>query len=152
MKLRNLSILLMTFALVFILNTSQSIAQDKPDSTTHKHKMMGKDHKHMMDMKDSTSMHKMMKDKNHKMHDMKKESMHKESMHGHMTDSIIHDGLIDLQAIDKNKDGKVFQDMMDWNVISDEAGSCPICEMKLKEVTLEEAKTNLVKNDFKVKE
>ena len=63
----------------------------------------------------------------------------------------VRKGEIDLQAIDKNKDGKVYQDKMDWNVISDEPGNCPICEMKLKEVTLEKAKENLVNHNFKVK-
>lgn len=66
-------------------------------------------------------------------------------------DNIVREGEIDLIAIDKNKDGKVFQDMMDWNVISDEAGECPLCGMKLKEVTLEKAKENLIKNNYKVK-
>jgi Cu(I)/Ag(I) efflux system membrane fusion protein/cobalt-zinc-cadmium efflux system membrane fusion protein len=41
---------------------------------------------------------------------------------------------------------------MDWNVISDKPGKCPICGMKLKEVTIEKAKANLLKNGFKVKE
>ncbi len=59
---------------------------------------------------------------------------------------------IDLKAIDKNKDGKVFQDIIDWNVISDEAGKCPLCGMKLVEVALKQAKENLIKHDFKVKE
>jgi len=67
-------------------------------------------------------------------------------------ESIIREGTIDLISIDKNKDGKVFQDTMDWNVISDEAGDCPLCGMKLKEVTLEKAKENLIKNGFKIKE
>lgn len=150
MKLRKLSITL--FALVFIIGTSQVFAQNEPDSTSHKHNMMGKENKHMMDMKDTT-MHKMMKDhKMDDMHGMKKDSMHKGGMHGKMSDSVVREGVIDLQSIDKNKDGKVFQDVMDWNVISDEAGKCPICEMKLKEVSIEEAKTNLLKNGFKVKE
>lgn len=65
--------------------------------------------------------------------------------------SIVRQGLIDLIALDINKDGKVFQDPMDWNVISDEAGRCPLCEMKLKEVTLDEAKKNLLENGFKAK-
>jgi len=56
-----------------------------------------------------------------------------------------------LKAIDKNKDGKVFQDFMDWNVISDEPGRCPLCNMILQEVTLEEAKNNLIEHGFKVK-
>ncbi|MBU2446988.1 MAG: hypothetical protein KJ666_15660 [Bacteroidetes bacterium] len=67
-------------------------------------------------------------------------------------ESIIHGGVIDLKTIDKNNDGKVYQDMMDWNVISDKPGKCPLCGMKLKEVTLETAKKNLIENGFKVKE
>jgi RND family efflux transporter MFP subunit len=67
------------------------------------------------------------------------------------TSSIIRKGVIDLKSIDKNKDGKVFQDQMDWNVISDKPGKCPICGMTLKESTLEEAKANLIKHGFKVK-
>ncbi|MBI1938731.1 MAG: hypothetical protein HYS25_11495 [Ignavibacteriales bacterium] len=66
-------------------------------------------------------------------------------------DDIVRKGVIDLQAIDKNKDGKVFQDQMDWNVISDKAGKCPLCKMVLKEVTIKEAKANLEKHNFKVK-
>lgn len=65
--------------------------------------------------------------------------------------TVIRKGVIDLKAIDKNKDGKVFQDQMDWNVISDKPGKCPLCNMKLKEVSLKEAKEKLVKNGFKVK-
>ncbi len=67
------------------------------------------------------------------------------------TNDIIRKGVINLKAIDKNKDGKVFQDMMDWNVISDKAGKCPLCKMMLKEVTIKEAKEYLIKNGFKVK-
>lgn len=65
--------------------------------------------------------------------------------------SIVREGEIDLTAIDKNGDKKVFQDPMDWNVISDEAGECPLCGMKLKEVTLKKAKENLKKHGFKIK-
>ena len=65
--------------------------------------------------------------------------------------SIVREGTIDLKSIDKNKDGKVFQDMMDWNVISDIPGKCPLCKMTLKEVSLKEAKDNLLKHGFKVK-
>lgn len=66
-------------------------------------------------------------------------------------ENIVREGTIDLKAIDKNKDGKVFQDQMDWNVISDKTGKCPLCKMTLKEVTLKKAKKNLIKNGFKVK-
>ncbi|MCU7494413.1 MAG: hypothetical protein HF314_15965 [Ignavibacteria bacterium] len=60
-------------------------------------------------------------------------------------------GVIDLKAVDKNKDGKVYQDQMDWNVLSDKPGTCPLCKMTLEEVSLKQAKDNLKKNGFKVK-
>ena len=66
--------------------------------------------------------------------------------------SIVREGEIDLAAIDVNKDGKVYQDMMDWNVISDKPGECPLCGMKLKGVSIESAKENLLKHNFKLKE
>lgn len=53
--------------------------------------------------------------------------------------SIVHKGIINLKKIDKNKDGKVYQDQMDWNVISDAPGKCPLCKMVLEEVTLKKA-------------
>jgi len=83
--------------------------------------------------------------------DMKNNSMDMDSGKSSKS-SLVREGEIDLQGIDKNKDGKVFQDTMDWNVISDEPGECPLCGMKLKEVTLEKAKENLIKYNFKVKE
>ena len=90
---------------------------------------------------------KMNHDKEHMDHD---EDM-MDSTKTDMMHSMVREGVIDLKAIDENGDGKVFQDMMDWNVISDEPGKCPVCEMKLKEVTLNEAKFNLIKNGFEVK-
>lgn len=65
---------------------------------------------------------------------------------------IIRSGDIDLQAIDKNKDGYVYQDIMDLNVISDKPGKCPICWMTLKKVSLKKAKDTLIKGGFKVKQ
>lgn len=58
---------------------------------------------------------------------------------------------IDLKEIDKNEDGKVFVDGMCKDVIKDEPGNCPKCGMKLKEVSIEEVKKDLLKNGFKVK-
>ena len=80
---------------------------------------------------------------NHSKMEMKKDSVKSES--------IVRKGVINLKTIDKNKDGKIFQDQMDWNVLSDKPGKCPLCKMTLKEVTLDAAKKNLVKNGFKVK-
>jgi hypothetical protein len=78
-----------------------------------------------------------------KHHKMKSDSMDESS--------IVREGEIDLAAIDENEDGKVYQDQMCWNVISDKPGECPQCGMKLKEVSLEKAKENLIKHDYKVK-
>lgn len=64
----------------------------------------------------------------------------------------VREGEINLAEIDENGDGMVYQDPMDWNVISDEPGVCPECGMDLKEVTLEEAKRNLLENDYEVAE
>lgn len=90
----------------------------------------------------------------------KMDMQHEQHNHSEMKDekqktekaeSIVRKGTVDLKSIDKNKDGKVFQCPMDWNVISDKADNCPLCKMKLKEVTNEKAKENLIKNGFKLK-
>jgi len=67
-------------------------------------------------------------------------------------EEVVHKGAIDFKSIDENKDGIVYQDMMDWNVISDKLGKCPVCKMTLKEVSIKQAKENLVNNGFKVKD
>ena len=115
--------LIITFSLAFIF-TAFSIAQEKSDSTMHHEKM---NMQNMETMKDST-------------HKMKEKG-----------NSIVRKGVIDLNTIDENKDGKVFQDMMDYNVISDKPGKCPLCGMKLKEVSLNKAKDTLIKAGFNVK-
>lgn len=66
--------------------------------------------------------------------------------------TIVRDGIIDLIKIDQNKDGFVYQCPMDLNVISDKFERCPICEMKLKKISVEKAKESLQKHRFKVKE
>ena len=123
---------------VFFLVTGSSFAQDSTKTKMeHKHKMgMGKDMHHEMKMEVEMNSHKGME---------MGSSKSKEQ-------SIVREGVIDLKAIDKNKDGRVYQDVMDWNVISDKPGKCPICEMTLKEVTINEAKYNLYKNGFEVKD
>ena len=63
---------------------------------------------------------------------------------------IVREGVINVNSIDANEDGMVFQDMMDYNVISDSPGTCPLCGMTLKEVSIDKAKSNLIKNGFKV--
>ena len=63
----------------------------------------------------------------------------------------MREGVIDVESIDKNKDGKLWECPMDWNVISDESGRCPLCNMKLKEYTMDEIKANLKENGFEYK-
>ncbi len=92
-------------------------------------------------------------DMNMKYHKKMDHTIKKDSAHHDISkkNSIVREGAIDLRSIDKNKDGKVYQDMMDFNVISDAPGKCPLCGMKLKEVSVDKAKTFLIKNKFKVK-
>ena len=94
-------------------------------------------------MKNMSEENKKTTDQKTKMKNMKNE---KEEVKNNS--SIVREGVIDVESIDKNKDGKVYQDMMDWNVISDEPGKCPLCGMTLKEVTIDEAKKNLADNGF----
>ncbi len=70
--------------------------------------------------------------------------------HDHSS-SIVHEGVIDVEVIDKNKDGKLWECPMDWNVISDESGRCSLCNMKLKEYSIEEVKANLEKYGYEFK-
>ena len=58
---------------------------------------------------------------------------------------------IDVESIDSNNDGKLFECPMDWDIISDKAGRCPSCQMKLKEYTLDEIKSNLSEFGYKYK-
>ena len=64
---------------------------------------------------------------------------------------LIREGVIDLEEIDKNKDGKLYQDIMDWNVISDKPGVCPECGMTLRKFTIKEVEENLKKHGYKFK-
>jgi|GEM_PF-507803 len=75
----------------------------------------------------------------------------KEEKNQNHQESIVHSGIIDVESIDKNMDGNVFQDPMDWNVISDKDGKCPLCGMFLKEGSIDDAKMNLKMNGFEYK-
>lgn len=65
-------------------------------------------------------------------------------------ESIIRGGTIDVESIDVNGDGSVYECPMDWNVISDENGRCPTCNMFLKEYSIDETKQNLIKYGYEV--
>ncbi len=67
------------------------------------------------------------------------------------TADIVRTGVIDVEAIDKNGDGKLYQDVMDWNVISDKPGTCPLCGMKLREMSIAQVKKNLKDHGFSYK-
>ena len=123
---------------VFLFSSISSFAQD---STHHMHM-----HKHDMEMKQES----VPSEKDTTDMDMKQDTSQQQA--DELPAQIVREGEIDLKAIDKNKDGKVYQDQMDWNVISDEPGECPLCGMTLKECTLEEAKAKLVKHGYKVVE
>ncbi len=58
--------------------------------------------------------------------------------------------VINVEAVDKNHDGMVYQCPMDFDVLSDKPGIDPKCGMKLQEVTIEQAKKNLVEHGFRV--
>ena len=139
----------------FLLATSFTFAQDstKTKSVEHKHHMeMKKDSSSgmMMDMKEM-KMDKKSGLGHGMMMDMKGMKGMKHESSAELDSSVIRKGEIDLTAIDENKDGKVYQCQMDFNVLSDKPGVDPKCGMKLKEVSLEKAKENLLKNGFKVK-
>ncbi len=78
------------------------------------------------------------------------EKHHKENSSAEKRDVRVRQSPVDVAAVDVNGDGFVYQDPMDWNVISDEEGDCPLCGMKLKEVSVKEAVANLKKNGFSV--
>ncbi|NOX66596.1 MAG: efflux RND transporter periplasmic adaptor subunit [Chlorobi bacterium] len=64
---------------------------------------------------------------------------------------VIREGVIDVESIDKNQDGILYQDIMDWNVISDEEGKCPLCGMQFRKMTIEQVKKNLKEHGFEYK-
>lgn len=81
----------------------------------------------------------------------KKDDMKGMNMNDNHSSPVEYKGIIDVKSIDDNKDGKIYQCPMDFNVLSDKPGVDPKCGMNLKEVTLNEAKENLVKHGYKIK-
>ncbi|HSL90353.1 MAG TPA: heavy metal-binding domain-containing protein [Ignavibacteriaceae bacterium] len=70
------------------------------------------------------------------------DSMHEQEM-DQVHSPIIRDYSVNVASLDENKDGNVYQCPMDWEVISDETGSCPLCNMDLKEYSVADARQNL---------
>jgi len=83
--------------------------------------------------------------------EMKNEKQELPDAKNNHSSSIVREGVIDVNSIDKNNDDKLWECPMDWNVISDESGICPVCNMKLKEFSIDEVKTNLTKNGYEHK-
>ena len=86
--------------------------------------------------------------------EMKSMSQEKHSSEEHThtnVESMTRTGIIDVESIDVNGDGSVFECPMDWNVISDKDGKCPTCNMFLKEYSIEETKQNLIKHGHEYK-
>ena len=81
-------------------------------------------------------------DMNHEEHDHHTESMRS---------AMVYEGIIDVESIDANKNGKLFECPMDWNVLSDQAESCPTCGMDLKEYSIASVKENLQQNGYEYK-
>jgi hypothetical protein len=136
--------LVIIFALVSFLGVF-ALAQEKTETDKQEEKECSKGCCSGHESNGTMTMAHMDADSTHKEHhQMKTESMSE--------NSIVREGEINLKAIDANKNGKVYQDQMCWNVISDEPGEGPQCGMILKEVSLDKAKENLLKHDFKVKE
>ncbi len=145
-----------------VMLTGLSMAQDKNDSQGSKNmNRMKMDHSHMKQAVDSTSVEGSMHDGtmdncSDKPGECSKKGMKssevsvKDSDGNSEDSSIVREGVVDLNEIDANKDGLVYQDMMDYNVISDAPGTCPLCGMTLKEVSLEKAKMYLEKTGHKV--
>lgn len=147
--------LVIIFALVSFLGAF-TFAQEKSETGKKEKQECSKGCCSDHESKGTMQMSYMDADSTHKHHEMKSDSkmhnMHHEmKSDSTMESSIIRKGEIDLKAIDKNKDGKVYQDQMCWNVISDKPGECPQCGMTLKEVSLNKAKENLIKHNYKVK-
>lgn len=65
--------------------------------------------------------------------------------------TVIRRGTIDLAQVDVNGDGNVYQCPMDWNVLADSAGYCPICNMELEQYSVADAKKNLIENNYQVR-
>lgn len=139
--------------LIAIVYSAQTFGQDSSKADKHQHKMKMEccKEKGTTDQSKECCKEKMKSKENSKecckgkieTKDQSKEcmgeksTMQKDGNHWQMTSKI------NFEEFDKNKDEKVFQCSMCPDQISDEAGSCPKCGMKLKTVTIDEARKKL---------
>ena len=64
---------------------------------------------------------------------------------------LVREGVIDVESIDENSDGNLYECPMDWNILSDNSGECPVCGMDLKEFSINDVKNNLDKYGYEYK-
>ena len=73
------------------------------------------------------------------------ETQHLSDNHTHrniLDSTVVRSKDVDIASLNKNGDGMLFQCPMDYQVISDEAGNCPLCKMELEEFSVDQTKTN----------
>ena len=120
------------FSIILICAATFSLAQESAKNKSAASKQNS-------EMKADSNMHMNMKETGTKM-DMKDE-----------TSLSTKNKVIDLKSIDKNKDGFLYECIMDYDVLSDKPGKDPKCGMKLEKVTISQAKKNLIEHGFKVR-
>ncbi len=98
--------------------------------------------------KDSTKSMKNMKIENKKSDDKKQMELKGNKK---QESEVLKHNIINVEAVDKNHDGQIYQCPMDFDVLSDKPGIDPKCGMKLEKVTIAMAKANLIEHGFKVK-
>ena len=76
---------------------------------------------------------------------------HKKKASEEIEHEMVREGIIDVESLDANNDGSLYECPMDWNVLSDNSGDCPACGMELKEYSLDEVKANLDKFGYQYK-
>jgi hypothetical protein len=123
--------------LIAIVYSAQTFGQDSSKADKHQHKMKMEYCKEKGTTDQSKECCKIETKDQSKECMGEKSTMQKDGNHWQMTSKI------NFKEFDKNKDEKVFQCSMCPDQISDEAGSCPKCGMKLKTVTIDEARKKL---------
>ena len=83
--------------------------------------------------------------------EMKADKQMSEHSIGEAKSELVREGKIDVESLDINKDGKIYECPMDWNVLADEYHDCPVCGMKMKEYSLADIKANLDKYGYEYK-
>jgi hypothetical protein len=68
---------------------------------------------------------------------------HEKVSGGELLDStVIRPENEEITSLDENGDGMLYQCPMDFQVISDNPGRCPLCKMYLEEYTIEQVQKN----------